>query len=85
MPPKSRSSGWATPTPTEGWKLGENASKLEFVVRLKSEKKSIKLDAVVSYDLPIDKIVSRLSGRRTCEKCKAVYHVETRPPRMPGW
>jgi adenylate kinase len=45
---------------------------------------NIKLDAVVSYDLPIEKIVSRLSGRRTCEKCKAVYHVETRPSKTPG-
>jgi len=43
-----------------------------------------KLDAVLSYDLPIEKIVSRLSGRRTCEKCKAVYHVDTRPPRIAG-
>jgi adenylate kinase len=45
---------------------------------------NVKLDAVVSYDLPIEKIVSRLSGRRTCEKCKAVYHVETRPSKTPG-
>lgn len=44
----------------------------------------LKLDAVLSYDLPIEKIVSRLSGRRTCEKCKAVYHVETRPSKIPG-
>jgi adenylate kinase len=45
---------------------------------------NVKLDAVVSYDLPIERIVSRLSGRRTCEKCKAVYHVDTRPPKTPG-
>jgi len=44
----------------------------------------ITLDAVLSYELPIEKIVARLSGRRTCEKCKAVYHVETRAPRIPG-
>lgn len=40
--------------------------------------------AVVNYELPQEKIVSRLSGRRTCEQCKAVFHVETRPSRMPG-
>jgi len=45
---------------------------------------AIKLDAVLSYELPIEKIVARLSGRRTCEKCKAVYHVDTRPPKTPG-
>jgi len=41
------------------------------------------LDAVLSYELPIDQIVSRLGGRRTCEQCKAVFHVESIPPRVP--
>jgi adenylate kinase len=44
----------------------------------------LKLDAVLSYDLPLEKVVARLSGRRTCSKCKAVFHVETRPPKVPG-
>lgn len=44
----------------------------------------LRLDAVLSYDLPIEQIVARLSGRRTCSKCKAVYHLETRPPRQAG-
>ena len=44
----------------------------------------IKLDAVLSYTLPIDTIVARLGGRRTCEKCKAVYHVQTKPPKAEG-
>ncbi len=43
----------------------------------------VKLDGVLSYDLPIDQIVSRLSGRRTCGTCKAVYHVATKPPKTP--
>lgn len=45
---------------------------------------SVALDAVVSYDLPLDKIVARLGGRRTCEHCKAVYHVTERPPTAAG-
>ena len=44
----------------------------------------IQIGAVLSYDLPLEKIVSRLSGRRTCPTCKAVYHVDTRPPKMKG-
>ena len=44
----------------------------------------LKLDAVLSYDLPIERIVARLSGRRTCAGCKAVYHVEARPPKIAG-
>jgi adenylate kinase len=42
------------------------------------------LNAVLSYELPIEQIVSRLSGRRTCAKCKAVFHVQTRPSRKEG-
>jgi adenylate kinase len=44
----------------------------------------IKLDAVLSYDLPIDKVVARLAGRRTCPGCKAVFHIEARPPKIAG-
>jgi adenylate kinase len=49
---------------------------------LKSEK--VSLTAVLNYDLPIDQIVARLGGRRTCSKCKAVYHVSTLPPKKAG-
>lgn len=44
----------------------------------------IKLDAVLSYELPIEQIVSRLSGRRTCSKCKSVFHVTTKPSKTEG-
>lgn len=47
-------------------------------------KEDLDLDAVIDYRLPTDEIVSRLSGRRTCAKCKAVYHVATRPPKVQG-
>jgi adenylate kinase len=46
------------------------------------EEEGIALDAVVSYELPFDAIVARLGGRRTCAKCKAVYHVTERPPKI---
>ena len=48
------------------------------------EHEQIRLDAVLSYELPLETIVARLSGRRTCEKCKAVYHVQTKPPKLEG-
>src|ERR1035437_594795 len=44
----------------------------------------VSLDAVLNYDLPIKKIILRLSGRRTCPNCKAVFHVTTMPPRVEG-
>lgn len=45
------------------------------------DEQGIWLTAVVNYDLPIAEIVARLGGRRTCEKCKAVYHLTERPPK----
>lgn len=42
------------------------------------------LHAVVDYELPLDEIVSRLSGRRTCKQCKAVFHVTGQPPKAEG-
>jgi adenylate kinase len=44
----------------------------------------IQLDAVVNYELPLDQIVRRLSGRRTCSQCKAVFHVTGQPPKSEG-
>ena len=41
----------------------------------------VTLDAVLSYELALDEIVNRLSGRRTCDGCRAVYHISARPPR----
>lgn len=43
------------------------------------ETEQFALSAVVNFELPLAEIVERLSGRRACEKCKAVYHI-TRPP-----
>jgi adenylate kinase len=48
------------------------------------KKNNLKLDGVLSYELPIEKLVSRLAGRRTCPGCKAVFHIETRPPKVQG-
>jgi len=41
----------------------------------------ILLTGVISYELPLEEIVSRLSGRRTCQGCKAVFHILNQPPR----
>lgn len=39
------------------------------------------LDHVVSLEVPRDELVRRLSGRRTCRQCGAMYHVVFDPPR----
>jgi adenylate kinase len=42
------------------------------------------LSAVVEYKMPLDEIIKRLSGRRVCETCNAVFHVTSRPPKVEG-
>jgi len=44
----------------------------------------LKLDAVLSYVLPTEEVVKRLSGRRTCKQCKATAHVIFNPPKVDG-
>ena len=55
----------------------------ESLKRLMAEE-NLWLDAVVNYELPLAEIVERLSGRRTCENCKAVYHVTRQPSQTAG-
>jgi adenylate kinase len=45
---------------------------------------NLALSAVVNYELPVAEIVSRLSGRRICEKCRAVFHETRQPSRAEG-
>ena len=55
----------------------------ESLKRLMQEE-GIAITAVVNYELPVSEIVARLSGRRTCTKCKSVFHVTERPPKVEG-
>jgi len=48
------------------------------------EQENIPLTAVVNYELPLPEIIARLSGRRTCERCKAVFHLTGQPPKVEG-
>ncbi|MFA6888905.1 MAG: adenylate kinase [Candidatus Woesearchaeota archaeon] len=50
-----------------------------FDVLLKNMNK--KLNGVISIVVKEQIIISRLSGRRTCPKCNAVYHTEVNPPK----
>ena len=42
------------------------------------------LERVVELTLNEDEIIRRLSGRRTCNDCKTVFHVEFNRPRQKG-
>jgi len=44
----------------------------------------VDVDHAFILTAPEDEIVRRLSGRRVCPSCKAVYHLESKPPASPG-
>ena len=44
----------------------------------------IELDAVLSIEVPDEKIVTRMSGRRVCPTCGASYHIEYKKPEKDG-
>lgn len=44
----------------------------------------VALDKVVAVDVPDEELVQRISGRRTCTKCGAMYHVAFDPPKQAG-
>lgn len=46
--------------------------------------KELSLNAVVNFDLPLEEILARLSGRRTCERCRATFHLVSKLPRAEG-
>lgn len=45
------------------------------------DRKGMNLSAVILFDVPDDAVVERLSGRRICPRCGAVYHIRYNPPR----
>ena len=49
---------------------------------LKRQKRQV--DRAVLFQIPDDELVFRLSGRRTCLQCAAMYHVEHMRPRSEG-
>ncbi len=43
-----------------------------------------KIDAVVNFNVTDKEVLRRLSGRRTCKSCGAIYHVDNMPPKKEG-
>lgn len=48
------------------------------------EESGVALDGAINFEASDEKILMRLSGRRTCEKCGAIYHLKNIPPQIPG-
>lgn len=48
------------------------------------QKQETALDRVIYFVIPREEVVKRLSGRRSCSACSAVYHVDYVPPKQEG-
>ena len=42
------------------------------------------LDLAILLDVPGDELVARITNRRSCPACKAVYHLKAKPPAKAG-
>ena len=60
-----------------------NLNQVSELERLLADKGAA-IDAAISFEVPYDELIRRLSGRRTCEQCHRMYHVELSPPRAEG-
>jgi adenylate kinase len=58
----------------------EQAKALDGIV----EKRDEKIDFVIFIDTPKDVIIERISGRRICKKCGAIYHLQNVPTKVKG-
>jgi adenylate kinase len=45
----------------------------------------LKIGAVISIEVDDEEVVKRISGRRVCEKCGAMYHIIFDPPKNSGY
>ncbi len=43
-----------------------------------------KIDVALNFVAPDEVIMDRISGRRTCSKCGAIYHIKNVPPTIEG-
>ena len=48
------------------------------------QESDIPIDRVLYLELSEEEVVKRLSGRRTCPRCGATFHLVFNPPRSPG-
>lgn len=48
------------------------------------EKKNETITCAINVDVPDEKIIARMSGRRACLSCGATYHISYVPPKKEG-
>lgn len=46
--------------------------------------KEMNIDIALNFDVPDEELIDRLTQRRTCPDCNAVYHLTNNPPKTDG-
>lgn len=75
-----------------GKRLGENDCKRGFILdgfprtlnQAKALDKITSIDLVLKFEAPVEVIIERISGRRICQRCGAIYHIKYMPPKIDG-
>lgn len=49
-----------------------------------NDSQGTELDYAVYISVPYDKLVDRITGRRSCPKCGSTYHINNAPPKVEG-
>jgi adenylate kinase len=42
------------------------------------------IDSVIYFEVPLEVVIERLTGRRSCKNCGAVYHIKNMPSKKEG-
>ena len=54
------------------------------LAQAKAMEELAQVDIVLNLHVPMEELVKRLTSRRTCRGCNAVYNLTARPPKMDG-
>ncbi|MBR9702197.1 adenylate kinase [Candidatus Pacearchaeota archaeon] len=46
------------------------------------EESNVQIDKVLNFKASDELVIDRISGRRTCKKCNAIYHIRNIPPKV---
>ncbi len=60
-----------------------NTIQAEYLSELLKEL-NIKLEVVININASDKEIIERITGRRICPTCGAIYHIKNNPPKVPG-
>lgn len=47
-------------------------------------KKNLSIDKAIFLEVPTEILMGRLTGRRVCKSCGAVYHIDSKPSKVDG-